>query len=115
MSGVTIPVWLSSVVWGAVMLFTACFRFSGLKWLNKIAVPLLGLVLAYTLIYNIASGNGTALIGYQPAAPMDLVSGISLTVGSFVVAAAISGDYCRLPKAVAMWSNPRSLAFFLPA
>ena len=89
MSGVSIPVWLSSVVWGVIMLLTACFRFSGLKWLNKIAVPLLGIVLAYALIYNLVSGNGAA---------MSLVSGISLTVGSFVVAAAISGDYCRFAK-----------------
>ena len=80
------------------MLLTACFRFSGLKWLNKIAVPLLGVVLAYSLIYNLASGNGAALVGYQPAAPIGLVGGISLTVGSFVVAAAISGDYCRFAK-----------------
>lgn len=98
MSGTNIPVWLSSVVWGIIMLLTACFRFSGLKWLNKIAVPLLGIVLAYALIYNLVSGNGSALVGYQPAVPIDLVSGISLTVGSFVVAAAISGDYCRFAK-----------------
>ena len=98
MTGVSIPVWLSSVVWGVIMLLTACFRFSGLKWLNKIAVPLLGIVLAYALIYNLASGNGEALVGYQPSAPMGLVNGISLTVGSFVVAAAISGDYCRFAK-----------------
>ena len=98
MSGISIPVWLSSVGWGIVMLLTACFRFSGLKWLNKIAVPLLGIVLAYALIYNLVSGNGAALAGYQPAAPMSMVSGISLTVGSFVVAAAISGDYCRFAK-----------------
>ena len=98
MTGLNIPVWLSSVVWGIIMLLTACFRFSGLKWLNKIAVPLLGVVLAYSLIYNLASGNGAALVGYQPAAPIGLVGGISLTVGSFVVAAAISGDYCRFAK-----------------
>ena len=98
MTGVEIPVWLSSVVWGIVMLVTACFRFSGLKWLNKIAVPLLALVLAYALIYNIVTGHGAALANYQPAAPMSLVSGISLTVGSFVVAAAISGDYCRFAR-----------------
>ena len=98
MSGFSIPVWLSSVVWGIVMLLTACFRFSGLKWLNKIAVPLLGIVLIYALITNLLSGNGAVLVGYQPAAPMSLVNGISLTVGSFVVAAAISGDYCRFAK-----------------
>lgn len=98
MTGLDIPVWLCSVVWGVIMLLTACFRFSGLKWLNKIAVPLLGVVLAYCLIYNLAIGNGAALVGYQPAAPIDFVTGISLTVGSFVVAAAISGDYCRFAR-----------------
>src|SRR5699024_7381066 len=64
----------------------------------KIAVPLLGIVLIYALIYNLVSGNGRALIGYEPSAPIGLISGISLTVGSFVVAAAISGDYCRFAK-----------------
>ena len=41
---------------------TACFRFTGLKWLNRIAVPLLSIVLAYCLVYNLASGNGEALV-----------------------------------------------------
>lgn len=98
MTDLDIPVWLCSVVWGIIMLLTACFRFRGLKWLNKIAVPLLGAVLAYCLIYNLAIGNGAALIDYQPSAPIDFVTGISLTVGSFVVAAAISGDYCRFAR-----------------
>jgi len=98
MIGLNIPVWLSSVVWGVIMLLTACFRFKGLKWLNQIAVPLLGIVLAYSLIYNFVTGGGAALAGYTPAAPMHFVTGVSLTVGSFVVAAAISGDYCRFAK-----------------
>lgn len=98
MTGVNISVWVSSMVWGIIMLITACFRFSGLKWLNKIAVPLLGLVLAYALIYNLVTGAGTALVGYTPSAPMTFVGGVSMTVGSFVVAAAISGDFCRFAK-----------------
>ena len=32
MTGLNIPVWVSSVVWGIIMLLTACFRFSGLKY-----------------------------------------------------------------------------------
>ena len=98
MTGLQIPVWLSSVVWGIIMLATACFRFAGLKWLNKIAVPLLLIVLVYTTIYTLANGGVTALSGYTPSAPMSFVSGVSATVGSFVVAAAISGDYCRFAK-----------------
>lgn len=98
MTGIAIPVWLSSIVWGIIMLVTACFRFSGLKWLNKIAVPLLGIVLAYTLIYTLVHGGTAALSGYAPSAPMSFVSAVSATVGSFVVAAAISGDFCRFAK-----------------
>ena len=80
------------------MLLTACFRFTGLKWLNKIAVPLLGVVLAYTLIDTLVSGGTQVLSGYVPTAPMSFVSAVSATVGSFVVAAAISGDYCRFAR-----------------
>ena len=98
MAGAAIPVWLSSVVWGIIMLLTACFRFTGLKWLNKIAVPLLGVVLAYTLIDTLVSGGTQVLSGYVPTAPMSFVSAVSATVGSFVVAAAISGDYCRFAR-----------------
>lgn len=98
MTGIAIPAWLSSVVWGIIMLLTACFRFAGLKWLNKIAVPLLGIVLAYTLIYTLVTGGADALSGYIPTAPMSFVSAVSATVGSFVVAAAISGDYCRFAR-----------------
>lgn len=98
MTGADVPAWLCSVVWGVIMLVTACFRFTGLKWLNKIAVPLLSIVLAYCLVYNMAFGNGKALVGYMPATPIGFVTGVSLTVGSFVVAAAIAGDYCRFAK-----------------
>lgn len=97
-TGIDVPVWISSVVWGIIMLLTACFRFAGLKWLNKIAVPLLGIVLVYALIDTLTSGGAGALKGYEPSAPMSFVSAVSATVGSFVLAAAISGDYCRFAK-----------------
>ena len=114
MTGVMIPLWLSSVLWGMIMLFTACFRFSGLKWLNKIAVPLLAIVLAYTLIDTLINGGMSALIDYTPSSPISFVSALSATVGSFVVAAAISGDYCRFAKSRADVVKS-SIAGVLPA
>ena len=89
---------ICGVLLGIIMLLTACFRFAGLKWLNKIAVPLLGIVLVYALIDTLTSGGAGALKGYEPSAPMSFVSAVSATVGSFVLAAAISGDYCRFAK-----------------
>ena len=114
MTGVMIPLWLSSVLWGIIMLLTACFRFSGLKWLNKIAVPLLAIVLAYTLIDTLINGGMSALIDYTPSSPISFVSALSATVGSFVVAAAISGDYCRFAKSRADVVKS-SIAGVLPA
>lgn len=97
-----------------IMLLTACFRFSGLKWLNKIAVPLLAIVLAYTLIDTLINGGMSALIDYTPSSPISFVSALSATVGSFVVAAAISGDYCRFAKSRADVVKS-SIAGVLPA
>lgn len=96
--GINVPVWLSSVIWGVIMVVTACFRFSGLKWLNNIAVPLLLIVCIYTLVYSLVNGGTETLQGYTPTAPMSMVSAISMTVATFAVAGAISGDYCRFAK-----------------
>lgn len=97
-TGVNVPVWLSSIIWGIIMVLTACFGFSGLKWLNKIAVPLLLVVCIYTIIDVLSGGGSAKLAGYAPAAPMSMVTAISTTVATFAVGGAISGDYCRFAK-----------------
>ena len=38
---------ICTIVWGIIMLITACAGFKGLKWLNYIAVPLLVIVCLY--------------------------------------------------------------------
>ena len=99
MTGVVIPVWICSVFWGGVMLATACFGFKGLKWLNYIAVPLLAIVCIYGIWAAMAQNDGIAVIqSYTPVASISFVSGISLTVATFAVGGAISGDYCRYAK-----------------
>ena len=50
MNGPEIPIWLSSVFWGGVMVLTAVFGFKYLKWLNYIAVPAMVVLLAYGLL-----------------------------------------------------------------
>ena len=56
----------------------------------------------------------SALIDYTPSSPISFVSALSATVGSFVVAAAISGDYCRFAKSRADVVKS-SIAGVLPA
>lgn len=88
-----------SIIWGAIMLITACAGFKGLKWLNYLAVPLLVVVCLYGIIAGIVSHNGSAAIAaYAPEQSAGLVFGISMTVASFALGGVISADYCRFAK-----------------
>lgn len=88
-----------SIIWGAIMLITACAGFKGLKWLNYLAVPLLVVVCLYGIIAGIVSHNGGAAIAaYAPEQSAGLVFGISMTVASFALGGVISADYCRFAK-----------------
>ncbi len=90
---------VSSIVWGVIMLATACFGFKGLKWLNYIAVPLLVIVCLYGLIAGIVTNDGGAVISsYAPENSAGLVFGISMVVASFALGGVISADYCRFAK-----------------
>lgn len=90
---------ISSIVWGVIMLVTACAGFKGLKWLNYLAVPLLVIVCLYGLIAGIVQNNGgEAIANYSPAVSSGMVYGISMVVASFALGGVISGDYCRYAK-----------------
>ena len=99
MSGIVIPVPLSSFVWGILMLLTAMYGYKALKYLNYVAVPALLLVMAYGVFAAFTKNDGLSIISnYKPVAPMNLVSGISLTVATFALGGVISGDYSRFAK-----------------
>ena len=90
---------ISSIVWGVIMLITACAGFKGLKWLNYLAVPLLVVVCLYGLIAGIVRNDGGAAIAaYAPAQSAGMVFGISMVVASFALGGVISADYCRFAK-----------------
>ena len=90
---------ISSIVWGVIMLLTACVGFKGLKWLNYIAVPLLVIVCLYGLIAGITTNDGgSAIANYAPENSSGMVFGISMVVASFALGGVISADYCRFAK-----------------
>ena len=96
-SQTSVMIW--SIIWGIIMLATACSGFKGLKWLNYIAVPLLLIVCLYGLVAGIVKNDGGAVISaYAPEASAGLVFGISMVVASFALGGVISADYCRFAK-----------------
>ena len=62
LTGLSIPVWISSLFWGILMLLTAMYGYKGLKYLNFIAVPALVLVLIYGIWAAMANFDGCSFI-----------------------------------------------------
>ena len=96
--GVTIPVWMSSVIWGIIMLITAVYGINALTKLNIIAVPALILVSIYGTYKAIQLKGLGGLKSYEPVGEMDLFTGVMLTVGFLVVGAVIAADFTRYQK-----------------
>ncbi len=95
----SLAVTLCSIIWGGIMLLTACMGFKGLKWLNYIAVPALVIVCLYGIIASMDKNNGTAMIAaYHPETSSGLVFGMSMVVASFALGGLISADYCRFAR-----------------
>ncbi len=95
---ITFPFWLSCVIWGGVMLFTAVYGFKFMKILNYIAVPALVILCCYGAIYAINTKGFNNLASYVPEASMPLSSAISIVIGLFAVGTVINADYSRYAK-----------------
>lgn len=81
--GIDIPVWVSSLIWGIIMLITALYGINALEILNKISVPALIIVTIYGT-YLAAKTYGTDVfksnfIGIMPAGLGLLALGCVLT------------------------------------
>lgn len=93
--GLNIPVWVSSLVWGVIMLTTAIYGINALKYLNYIAVPALVILSIYASYASISINGVDSIMNYQPASSMTFIEGIAMTVGSFALGGVIGGDYSR--------------------
>ena len=94
------PFWLSCLIWGIVMLFTAVFGFKFMKVLNYIAVPALLIMCVYGIIYAGNSVGWDKLTSFVPApeATMPMAAAISLIIGLFAVGTVINPDFTRYAK-----------------
>ena len=92
---IDIPVQVSSVIWGIVMLVTAVYGINALDKLNKIAVPALFVI---TILGTILALNkyGTAQLDVDPAEiTMSFVDGVVLTVSFMAAGCLAASDITR--------------------
>jgi cytosine permease len=95
MNGPEIPIWLSSVFWGSIMVLTAVFGFKYLKWLNYIAVPAIIVLLIYGLVITFQTHSFREILIFTPKEKMPLLQAIGFTIGFISVGGVISPDYNR--------------------
>jgi cytosine permease len=96
--GINIPIAISSLVWGIIMLISALYGMKILKILNYLAVPVLVVVCLYGLVASLGDNGLEKVVQYTPAAEGSFMTGLSLTVGSFALGAVIAGDYSQYVK-----------------
>lgn len=98
LTGFEVPVWVSSVFWGTLMLISAIYGFDGVKWVNYIAAPLLFVICVYGLVVSLSGGGIDTVFNYVPVEGIGLVAGINVSVGLFALGGATVGDFTRYAK-----------------
>jgi cytosine permease len=99
--GISVPAWAATLFWGLVVSVFAMQGYRALRQFYYTIAPVLLALVVYTAIYTLffsASGSVAALFAWHPAKPMSSITGISLVVGGWAMAAYVVGDYCRYAK-----------------
>lgn len=95
--GISIPVALSSVAWGLIMLITAVYGMNALKKLDVVSVPLMLLMMIVGTVMAFRTFGTTGLMD-NTVPKMTLLQGISMSFSFSVVAAITSADLTRFQK-----------------
>lgn len=93
--GVTIPVSISSLIWGMIMVVTAIYGIKVIRLLTYVAVPYLIGVCLYGLYQALESNSFSQINAYHPATNLPIGTGLTITLGSFAIGAVIAGDYSQ--------------------
>lgn len=97
MTGVNIPVSISSCIWGVIMLTTAVFGMKAIEKLDKIAIPLLMVIMAlgtYLAIHQ----YGIQELNASVDATMSFAAGIGLSFNFYAIGVIASSDFTRYQK-----------------
>lgn len=95
--GISVPIWVSTVFWGIVMLITAVYGIKALDKLNSFAVPALILVCFYGMYLAIRQFGLDALSG-GPENTMTIIGAAELTLSFGAVGMVLAPDFTRYQK-----------------
>ncbi|EOH87283.1 cytosine permease [Enterococcus pallens] len=93
--GIQLPIQISSLIWGVIMLVSALYGIKFLNILNYVAVPVLVVTCIYGVIVSISNSSVGEILSYQGTGDVSMASGLAITIGSFALGAVIAGDYSQ--------------------
>lgn len=93
-----LPVAISSLFWGIIMLISALYGIRLLRLLNTIAVPILLVVIGYGVLSSMAGADLSVILNHQGQGGLSFYEALAITVGSFALGAVIGGDYTQYSK-----------------
>ena len=96
-TGIQIPVALSSILWGIVMLTSAVFGMNALKKLDSISLPLLVIIMVVGTILAIKN-FGTSGLHAPVEGNMSFIQGVGLSFSFTALAAVTCADITRFQK-----------------
>ncbi|MCI9640866.1 MULTISPECIES: cytosine permease [Anaerotruncus] len=95
--GIEVPVSVSILIWGVIMLTTAVYGISAMGKLNTLAVPALLIVCLAGCVMALRT-HGTENINTHVETTMSLIEGITLTTGFLTMQIVTAADITRYQK-----------------
>jgi cytosine permease len=91
--------WVWSVVTGLAVTVLVIYGFRSMRWIAFIAVPAFQVVVAYSVITQLATADIGALLSAGPLGePMTIAAGATLVAGSYMAGATIVPDMTRFNR-----------------
>lgn len=95
--GISVPLWISTALWGIIMLITAVYGINALTKLNNLAVPALLLVSGYGM-YLALHQFGTGALSATGTGTMSILTGAELGFSFCAVGTVIAADVTRYQR-----------------
>ncbi len=107
-------IYISTIVVGAIMTFTAYYGIKALAALGSIAVPFIAILGIMSVNYGVEQVNGfTNIFSDIPKDPITFATGLSIVVGSFVSGGTATPNFTRFSKTTKTAVLSTVVAFFL--
>ncbi|WP_305768884.1 cytosine permease [Candidatus Epulonipiscium viviparus] len=94
---IAIPVPISSIIWGIIMLSTAIFGMRAIEKLDKLSIPLLMFIMIMGT-YLVIKKYGIASLNTEVEQTMSFMSGVGLSFNFYAIGAITPCDFTRFQK-----------------